>query len=143
MKVELRQATLDEIYQLRFAVLRPGQAPRRVHFPGDDAETTRHYGAFVDGMNVGCLTLIASLFEEKAAWQLRGMATHRDYQRQGFGSRLLATLEIGLAPRPAVLWCNARIEAVGFYQRQGWQIVSGQFEIAGVGPHVKMRKDLV
>jgi hypothetical protein len=46
--------------------------------------------------------------------------------------------------KAGLLWCNARrtIPAAGFYQKQGWTIVSDIFEIPTAGPHVKMSKRL-
>ena len=41
-----------------------------------------------------------------------------------------------------LFWCNARVPALAFYQRQGWQIMSEQFDIPTAGPHRKMTKRL-
>ncbi|MBA3707750.1 MAG: hypothetical protein H0W83_02890 [Planctomycetes bacterium] len=41
-----------------------------------------------------------------------------------------------------MLWCNARTSAIGFYQKQGWTVVSAVFEIPVAGPHVRMTKAL-
>ena len=34
------------------------------------------------------------------------------------------------------LWCNARVPALGFYQRCGFEVEGDEFEIDGIGPHV-------
>ena len=39
---------------------------------------------------------------------------------------------------PRLLWCNARVPAMGFYQKLAWQVVSDEFHIPTAGPHVKM-----
>jgi predicted GNAT family N-acyltransferase len=36
------------------------------------------------------------------------------------------------------IWCNARVSAMGFYRKAGWTVESEEFEIEGVGPHVRM-----
>jgi GNAT superfamily N-acetyltransferase len=80
----------------------------------------------------------------KPAWQLRGMATDPDFRGAGVGTRLLAHAEAALAKRSDFrqIWCNARSAAVGFYRKQGWTVVSDEFQIPGVGPHYKMTKTL-
>jgi ribosomal protein S18 acetylase RimI-like enzyme len=41
-----------------------------------------------------------------------------------------------------VLWCNARLGALGFYERLGFATVGDEFDIAGIGPHYVMWKDV-
>jgi hypothetical protein len=41
-----------------------------------------------------------------------------------------------------LLWCNARLPAVGFYEKQGWITISDTFEIPTAGPHRKMKKEI-
>ena len=40
----------------------------------------------------------------------------------------------------AELWCNARLPAVGFYRRGGFEVVSDEFDVPGIGPHVVMAR---
>jgi predicted GNAT family N-acyltransferase len=144
-----RQATLEEIYRLRFAVLRPGQAVVKVHFPHDDGAppVAWHFGAFLTGddgaeRNVACLTWLASMWQDTPAMQLRGMAVAEEFRAQGIGGRLLdVSEEIIVKAGCARFWCNARSTAVAFYQRHGWRCVSEEFHIEGVGPHRKMAKN--
>ena len=141
--LEYRAAAIGEIYELRFEILRPKQVPMKLHFPGDDGvpPATWHFGAFAGKRNVACLTFFASTWEEKPALQLRGMAVAADHQSQGIGTRLLAAASAGLAQVPGIpplWWCNARVEAIRFYERNGWRVVSDAFMIAPVGLHKKM-----
>src|SRR5690349_2934028 len=55
--IVIRAAELSEIVDLRHAVLRQGLPRAEAIFAGDDAPTSRHYGAFCDGTAVGCATL--------------------------------------------------------------------------------------
>jgi GNAT superfamily N-acetyltransferase len=57
--------------------------------------------------------------------------------RTGIGRALLRVAERELAAEggPRLLWCNARLGAVGFYERLGWTVVSDVFDIPTVGPH--------
>ena len=139
--IVVRAAQLQEIVDLRHAVLRQGLPRAEAIFAGDDAPTSRHYGAFRDEVAVGCATLHASEWQGEPAWQLRGMATSPEFRRQGLGKLILEEMEAELAPG-ALLWCNARVPYVAFYQAMGWQVVSEPFEIPTAGPHVKMVKRL-
>jgi GNAT superfamily N-acetyltransferase len=138
----VRPATLNEILDLRYDVLRAGLPREAAIFEGDCELTSRHYGAFVRGRNVGCATLHLNRWLDEPAWQLRGMATALDFRNAGLGRELLNSLQADiLATHPVHLfWCNARVPAIRFYQRMGWQVVSEEFEIPTAGPHVRMVK---
>jgi GNAT superfamily N-acetyltransferase len=130
---------------MRLQVLRPEEPPEAAIYPGDDAPTTRHFGAFAasDGRLVG----IASLYAEPRlggptpGWRLRGMATDPSLRRQGVGNALLvACIDHVLAQGGGELWANARLPAVEFYTRAGFEVVSPEFDIPGIGPHVVVRR---
>jgi len=134
--VLLRQASLVEILALRHAVLRPGLPPESAEFDGDDAPATRHYGAFVGDDAVGCLSFMRS-DRGVPAHQLRGMATAASARGTGIGRALLEFADGALVAATGIrgLWCNARVESIGFYERMGWDVVSDVFDVPGVGPH--------
>jgi len=141
----VRRATIDQILQLRWDVLRPGRPVEAAQFPGDLAPETIHVGAFEGGgRNVGCATGTRTTWHDRPAWQLRGMGVAADWQRRGVGQRILSELEslVRQASDVRQIWCNAREEAVRFYERQGWQVASQRFHIEDVGPHFKMAKSL-
>jgi GNAT superfamily N-acetyltransferase len=117
--IVLRPTGLEEIIDLRHAVLRQGLPREAAIFEGDDAPSSRHFGAFSGDTLVGCATLHASQWEGEAAWQLRGMATLPEFRGKGIGRAVLEAMEADLtaaarAGRPPSLWCNARVPAVGF-----------------------------
>ncbi len=144
-RVDLRPARLEEIVDLRHEVLRHGLPRSEAIFDGDDAPTSRHYGAFVDGRTACCATLHASRWEGEPAWQLRGMATDARLRSHGIGRAVMAMLEADvLATSPIhLLWANTRIGAIRFYQGLGWEIRSDLFEIPTAGMHYRMTKRLV
>jgi GNAT superfamily N-acetyltransferase len=140
-----RRAGLAEIFQVRWEVLRPGAPRAAAVFPGDDEATTIHVGAFdPEGRNVCCATGTLNEWDGRPAWQLRGMGVVPEWQRRGVGQVVLVELEDLIRELSDVrqLWCNAREEAVGFYERQGWRVASERFMVEGVGPHFKMTKGL-
>jgi GNAT superfamily N-acetyltransferase len=142
--MEICFASLEDIIPLRQQMIIQGTDRDTPYFPGDQNADTRHVAIFDDGCCIGCATLMATSWEGHPAYQMRGMATALDRQRQGLGTALLKYCEQRIAAETGVrlLWCNARVIAVGFYEKNGWRIVSGQFEIPGVGMHYKMLRDL-
>lgn len=139
----IRPVTAEEVRPLRHSVLRPGQAFEETVYPGDDAGV--HLGAFDGDRLVG----IASLYTEDRAdgaaggWRLRGMATDAGVRGAGFGGALLAgCLDHVAGAGGSELWCNARMAAVGFYRRAGFEVVSDEFDVPGIGAHVVMARPL-
>jgi GNAT superfamily N-acetyltransferase len=138
--IRVRSITAEETRPLRHAVLRPGQSFEQTVYSRDDHPETVHLGAFEGDR----LVAIASLYREamphrptRAAWRLRGMATDAERQGRGFASVVLdASVAHVAAEGGGELWCNARVPALGFYQRCGFEVDGDEFEIDGIGPHV-------
>lgn len=137
--VRVQPVPLAGILALRHAVLRPGRPPETARFDGDDDADTVHLAAVLDGSGevIGCATLMRRPFAGEPAWQLRGMATRADLVRRGVGTAVLRAAEAlaGARGGAPLLWCNARLAAVPFYARAGWEVVSDAFDIPGIGPH--------
>jgi GNAT superfamily N-acetyltransferase len=134
---------VEEIVDLRHAVLRPGLARETAYFPGDRDPLTIHLAAKDGQTVVACATVLVNQWQGRPACQLRGMAVDPPYQRRGVGARLLAQIERLAAENGVdVIWANARKPAVEFYRKHGWEIVSGAFEIPTAGPHFKMVRKL-
>ena len=53
---------------------------------------------------------------------------------------LAALLEHAESHGALRLWCNARTPARSFYERAGFRVVSDEFELPGIGPHVVMER---
>jgi GNAT superfamily N-acetyltransferase len=67
------------------------------------------------------------------------MATRHDVQGQGIGSMVLnAALDHVAAGGGDLLWCNARVGAIGFYERAGFRTWGDVWVIPDIGPHVVM-----
>lgn len=137
---------------LRAQILRPGQPPERLVYPGDDHPQALHAGAFDGDTLVGIATIYPepppeehrgpipdTAFRDGAAFRLRGMATVPEARGTGAGRLLLERCYAHVREQgAAVLWCNARTPAVGFYERLGMQTVGDEFGIEGIGPHYVM-----
>ena len=75
--------------------------------------------------------------------RLRGMATSDEARGTGIGRDLLMACFAHVREADGrYLWCNARIGAVGFYERMGLQTVGPEFPIEGIGPHFVMWRAL-
>jgi arsenate reductase len=82
---------------------------------------------------------------DESAWRLRAMAVKSELQGLGLGRNLLrdgADAVKEADHNATMLWCNAREPAVPFYRSCGWEVVSEQFDIEGVGPHYAMTLEL-
>lgn len=141
----IRQVSTEEIRPLRHRILRPNRTYEETLYPGDDLDDTVHLGAFDGDRLLG----IASLYREDrqggppGGWRLRGMATDAGVRGAGFGAALLAgCVERSAASGGTELWCNARMPAVGFYRRAGFEVVSEEFDVPGIGRHVAMVRTL-
>jgi GNAT superfamily N-acetyltransferase len=140
---EIRPITAEQTLDLRHAILRPGRPRETAIFPGDDAATSRHFGAYVGERLVGVATIhyvpLLDRPDFDPAYQVRGMATIDEMRGQGAGAALLAAcVEEAKHGGGQWLWCNARVGAAGFYERHGFKIQGGIFEIPDVGPHFRM-----
>ena len=88
--VTIRRATAAEIRPLRHRVLRAGLPPEAAVFEHDDDPTTFHACAVTaDGGVVGCATIMLTIYEQRPAWRLRGMAVDPTFRRSGIGGKLL------------------------------------------------------
>lgn len=150
----VRDITAAETRPLRSEVLRPGQPPESLVYPGDDAPDSLHAAAIVDDAIVGIATVYPEAmpdavadalgdvdFDPTNAFRLRGMATLPSYRGSGLGRAVLTRCLAHVRDAGAdVLWCNARSGALGFYRRLGFETVGDEFDIAGIGPHYVMWK---
>ncbi|MFL9845713.1 GNAT family N-acetyltransferase [Flavobacterium rhizosphaerae] len=139
--------TAAQTHPIRQEVLRPGQPVERCVFAGDEAADTIHFGLFTNNELAGIISLFKTpnpLFTEKEQYQVRGMAILRGHQKKGFGDALLKKAEAHATANGATrIWCNARENALGFYQKVGYLINGAPFLIEGVGIHSVMHKAVI
>jgi len=142
--VVVRRCTAEQIVPLRHVVLRAGLPIDAARFPGDDAPDAVHFAAERGGEIIGCCTLHQEPYGGEPAWRLRGMAVAEAEQGGGVGRALLAAVDdyVRQHPHSNLLWANARLIAIKFYERLGWKVVSDLFDIPTAGPHHVMIKRL-
>lgn len=137
--MKVRFITAQETHPLRLLVLRPGGVMADCQWPIDSAEGAFHLGVD-EGEERICVASFQAATHElviaKRPWQLRGMATHPDHRGKGAGRALVERALDHLREQGAdVLWCNARLVAVPFYERLEFRIEGPLFEIPGIGGH--------
>jgi predicted GNAT family N-acyltransferase len=142
--------TVDEVpaevtYDLRGAVLRPNGG--EIIWAGDEDPATFHLAASIDDRVVGVVRFSPAPCPwrplARAAWQLRGMATEAAVRGSGAGRAMVEDGLRRVAERGGdVVWCDARVSAVGFYERMGFTVVTDEYDKPGIGPHVGMVVEL-
>jgi GNAT superfamily N-acetyltransferase len=127
----------EEIFDLRWSVLRAGLPREAAEYPEDAYPQTFHLAARdPDGSVTCCGTFFPDPFDGAPAWRLRGMATWPERRGAGVGGRLLEAGVAEVAARGGrLLWCNGRVGAAGFYQRHGFDIRGDVFDLPPIGPH--------
>ncbi|MGN6607443.1 MAG: GNAT family N-acetyltransferase [Jatrophihabitans sp.] len=125
---------------LRRTVLRPSwPVDEPVH--GDDAPDSLHLGAYDGDELVAACILLPRPYpqrpDETGTWQLRGMATAEAVRGRGVGTTLLdAALDEVRRRGGRLLWCEARVTAIGFYARNGFTVDGPEYAHAETGaPH--------
>jgi ribosomal protein S18 acetylase RimI-like enzyme len=124
---------------LRQAVLRPHQTVAEM--AANEPRDVFAVGAFRDGelVAVGLIGLDGG----SSAWRVRGMATAPDARGQGAGAAVLdALLTHARQSGGERVWCNARTPAISLYARAGFAVVSEEFTLPQIGPHVVMEMRL-
>ena len=142
----MRPISAVQVRALRHALLRPFEPPEKIVYSGDDEPDTLHAGAFEGEAFVG----IASVCREPMAgspdsgqWRLRGMATVPAVRGRGAGRALLTACFDHIRARGgSLLWCNARVVALGFYTHLGFVAQGEEFQIVPIGPHYVMTRRL-
>ena len=127
LRIERVAASL--ILPLRERILSTPGSPIRA-FSGDNASTSRHWAAISDGLIIGCVSVI-----QKRGWALRGMAVCAEHRLRGLGASMLRVVHQAV-DQP--MWCNSRLEAVPFYERQGWTTQGPVFIMDNQLPHQRM-----
>jgi GNAT superfamily N-acetyltransferase len=114
--ISIEQIRPELTWRLRQQVLYPAQKLHEMELDEDNDGT--HFGAFADDKLVG----IISLFQQDTVFQFRKLAVLPEYQLRGVGNGLLKRVEAYASLEGGkIIWCNARVSAIGFYLNAGYR----------------------
>ena len=132
------EVQLEATFDLRRRVLRAHAPDAPVSNPQDAVPGAFHL-AVLDGGTVVAVGSFSPTGE--GAVRLRGMAVEPSRQSEGLGGLLLDTAVDRLAGAGDVtlLWANARLPALAFYERHGFVAVGDVFDEIGI-PHVRVER---
>jgi GNAT superfamily N-acetyltransferase len=142
--VRIEQVAPERAFALRQAVLRPWLSVEEIAATDVAAPT---FAAIEGDTVIGCATLleehapgvVPEAARGLAGYRLRNMATEPGRRGEGIGAALLHELFTTIAAAGGgVLWCHARLVAVGFYERAGLVRAGDEFDIDPIGTHVVM-----
>ena len=142
LKSPRSEAEWRDYYELRWRILRrPWQQPRGSE--RDAAENNAYHlmATDPDGQQILAVGRIHQLNAQQA--QIRYMATSETSRGRGIGTQMLHALEQQARHwGVATVVLNAREQAVPFYQRNGYRIISAAEMLFGEIPHMRMEKQL-
>jgi GNAT superfamily N-acetyltransferase len=119
-----------------YALMRSGEwEPNAWHIAGKVQKEDGKVSKSVVGA-----TFIQRPHNNTPAWQLREMAADETFQGLGLGAATLkiAARHIAGQSHIRLFWCDVRITAVKFFEKQDWNVVSTPHEIARLGLHQTM-----
>lgn len=110
--IEIQKVNADDLLEIRHLVLWPDMPREFVKVPEDESGT--HFGLYLNGV----LVSVISLFAEGKTVRFRKFATLPGFQGKGLGSRLLQhAIAYAQTQGYTRMWCDARTDALGFYER--------------------------
>lgn len=138
----IRFVEVEELLHIRNEVLREGRLSlEECRFPTDKLSGAFHLAWYENDIPVCIASFHPQGYGEFTGigFQLRGMATIESYRGKGIGNQLVNFAIVYLRGQKAnYMWCNARKNAVKFYLNLGFEIISKEFEVPGIGPHYVM-----
>jgi len=126
MEISIEQIRPELTWHLRQKVLYPAQKLYEMEM--DEDLDGIHFGAFTDNK----LVAVVSLFNKNGDFQFRKFAVDVDYQGKGVGNMLLAYItDFARTDSGKRIWCNARLSAIGFYLKSGFDHTGKCFSKSG------------
>lgn len=137
---EVVEIAAADTHDLRRRILRADTPSDVVVWDGDDDPATFHLGARVDERLIAISTWLRRRYPDRPAqdaFQLRGMATDPSFRGSGVSDRLLlAGLARCSAAGATLVWARARVAALSFYERHGFEAVGAEYSDLTTGlPH--------
>jgi predicted GNAT family N-acyltransferase len=124
----IEQIPIELALQIRHLAMYPDKELTDVKLQ-DDADGI-HFGLFENNK----LVSVGSWFRRnESEAQFRKLATVEEYRNSGLGTLLLQYLiDFSKAEKIKILWCNARVNALTFYKRAGFNETGQVFTKDGI-----------
>lgn len=123
MAVLITKIAAKDTYSVGHKVLWPDLPLENCILYADDV--AQHFGAYQQNQLVGVLSLFPDV---DSSVRLRKFAILGEFQGQGIGMSMLQTVLNELVnSNIKSIWCDARTNAVGFYQKLGFEVVADEF----------------
>lgn len=144
--MQIEPIAIEQTYSLRHRILRAGRPIENCYFAGDKDPESVHLGVFMVGTLVGILSALPNPYPEnqKAAYQIRGMAVAEEARKKGVATALLKSFESYAQQQTArsCIWLNARIGIQDLYLKNGFSPQGSPFLIEEIGIHQRFFKSL-
>ena len=125
--VQIEQIRFELTWRIRHVVMYPDLPFDVIKLPEDPEGI--HFGLYAGDQ----LVSVVSVFSSGTVYQFRKFATLNPFQSKGYGSMLLSyIIEFISHEGGARLWCNARVSAMGFYDKFGFKATDQYFEEHGI-----------
>ena len=139
----LKELPTADIRKLRHEVLWPHKDSfKDCVIEPDGIDTTFHMGAIENNIVVGTSTFLVDIndkFNTKSQYRLRAMATSPSVRGKQVGRQIIeVSIEKLKNMGVELLWCDARLEATGFYEKLGLQMKGEIYDVPNIGPHKLM-----
>lgn len=122
----ISEVPYQDVLTLRQQVMYPDRDIDFVRLPDDDLGL--HIGVYEDDR----LISVVSIFLDRGEVQFRKLATLSDMQNRGYASSLMQWLiDYANDVKVSRIWCNARITAVGLYEKFGYKKTDNVFSKNG------------
>ncbi len=142
----VREINKELTYDIRSLILRPNQPREAAMYETDDFAGSFHVGVFDDEKLICIVSFCLEdydSFKPSHQYRLRAMATLEEYRNKGAGSMAVQFAEKILREREVdVLWCKARVTAMGYYKKLGFTTYGDVFDYHPIGEHIIMYKML-
>ncbi len=143
-------ATFEEVFPVRRSVLRPMLPPAESRYAGDDHPAVAYVAGRIDGRIVSVATVFpepcpwrADAADAARHWRLRGMATLDGHKGRGVGAAVLQeAIARAVEGGAALMWFEAREDAVPFYLRHGFRPEGEPWTLPVTGPQRHMWRSL-
>lgn len=147
MAITIKKIHSDATKPLRHLVLWPHiEKEQDCIISEDQNDDAFHLGAFYNDalIAVGSFFVMRSpKIHHNNQVRLRAMASHPGYRGIGAARMLvLHSLQVLKQKDADVLWCDARLNAVGFYEGIGFQSFHEIYDVPKIGPHRFMYYEL-